>query len=501
MRKFLNLFMLTLLVVLGRGTAWADTEETPTTVTIPTEMGKYIATTNSTTTGTINKNDNGGLGSIYKEATATFALNSTEDLENVYLTFMTASNNGDSNPTVQVDITGADNYTYTKKVDIPGTGNWGFSSGTKHVLFLENLPSGDISLKFTFNNDQGYVCNLGNIAFYQGSQYTQEPNAYLDLNSAVLSGARVEDNSSAQGGKQIGYLSNGTSTTFDFYVTAAGVYNLCMGMYYYGDGTMNVKIIDAKTEKAEVNQDVAITSDFCKGYDKEVAILLNAPLASGVKIMKLSFTTSASYLMNYANLRLTALSHTLSVSDAKFATLVLPFDATIPEGAKVYKLTAVDEKNIIKCENVSGTLPANTPVLVKAEKGNYIFAASKTAEKEETPKAGLLTGAWDATTTVPANSYVLQKQNDKVAFYKVASANSITLKANQAYLTVNNTSGSSSAKALSFDFDTDETTGVELVPATDVTPDAPIYNLQGMKVSKDNLPKVYIMNGKKYISK
>lgn len=283
-------------MLMGVGSTWAQT------VDIPTAMGEYIATTNAVTTGTINKNDNGGFGSIQKTATATFTLNNsaTQDL---YLSFMTANNNN-SNPNVTIEVTGAEGYTYTKTVDIPNTGGWAFAQGTVHQLDLGTVPAGECSLKFTFNNASSYVCNLGNIAIHGATQYTQEPGQYIDLGQGTYNRARAMDKSDAEGGKKVGYIDNGASCSYNFYMTEQAYYNLCMAMHYNGGGTMNVKITDIATGAEEANQDITITSDLAKDYGNEVPMAITNPLSKGLKNMTLTFTSSG-YVIDFENLRLT----------------------------------------------------------------------------------------------------------------------------------------------------------------------------------------------------
>lgn len=283
-------------MLMGVGSTWAQT------VDIPTAMGEYIATPNAVTTGTINKNDNSGFGSIQKTATATFTLNNsaTQDL---YLSFMTANNNN-SNPNVTIEVTGAEGYTYTKTVDIPNTSGWAFAQGTTHQLDLGTVPAGECSLKFTFNNASSYVCNLGNIAIHGATQYTQEPGQYIDLGQGTYNRARAMDKSDAEGGKKVGYIDNGASCSYNFYMTEQAYYNLCMAMHYNGGGTMNVKITDIATGAEEANQDIVITSDLAKDYGNEVPMAITNPLSKGLKNMTLTFTSSG-YVIDFENLRLT----------------------------------------------------------------------------------------------------------------------------------------------------------------------------------------------------
>lgn len=310
-------------MLMGIGSTWAQT------VDIPTAMGEYIATTNAVTTGTINKNDNGGFGSIQKTATATFTLNNsaTQDL---YLSFMTANNNN-SNPNVTIEVTGAEGYTYTKTIDIPNTGGWAFAQGTVHQLDLGTVPAGECSLKFTFNNASSYVCNLGNIAIHGATQYTQEPGQYIDLGQGTYNRARAMDKSDAEGGKKVGYIDNGASCSYNFYMAEQAYYNLCMAMHYNGGGTMNVKITDIATGAEEANQDIVITSDLAKDYGNEVPMAITNPLSKGLKNMTLTFT-STGYVIDFENLRLTKRSDytpdaTLTLKSASLDGANLPAEA------------------------------------------------------------------------------------------------------------------------------------------------------------------------------
>lgn len=184
-------------------------------------------------------------------------------------------------------------------------------------------------------------------------------------------------------------------------------------------------------------------------------------------------------------------SHTLTVTDAGAATLVLPYEATIPEGVKAYTLTYTSGDAATATE-LSGTIPANTPVLINAEAGSYTFNATETqTTKATSPVSGALTGVW-AESTVPEGSYVLQNLNGTVAFYKVSSSD-IKCPANCAYLTT-----SASAKALSINFG-GSTTGINSVAANKANGE--VYNLQGVRMKGSLKKGLYIQNGKKFVVK
>lgn len=188
-------------------------------------------------------------------------------------------------------------------------------------------------------------------------------------------------------------------------------------------------------------------------------------------------------------------AYDLNVTDAGAATLVLPYETTIPENVKAYTLNYTSGNKATATE-LTQTIPANTPVLVNAAKGKYTFTATTTlTTKAESTKNGSLVGAWEAT-SVPADAYVLQNQNGVVAFYKVSSGSDIQVKANQAYLVA------PTAQSRSIDIDFGGTTGISQV-ATDKQSDDAYYTLSGIRVSKSGLQKnqIYIHNGKAFVVK
>ena len=195
---------------------------------------------------------------------------------------------------------------------------------------------------------------------------------------------------------------------------------------------------------------------------------------------------------------LLAKGYTMKVSSAKAVTFVLPYESTIPDGIKAYTLTYTSGDKAQATE-VTETLPANTPVLINAEEGYYQFKATDaTATEETTPKVGCLVGAYTAT-EVPEGAYVLQNQNGNVGFYKVPSSSAISIKANQAYLVIS----SSEAKPASIGIDFDSATAIQGVEEANAEHDNAIYNLSGMRVSKENLTKgqLYITKGKTFIAR
>lgn len=190
-------------------------------------------------------------------------------------------------------------------------------------------------------------------------------------------------------------------------------------------------------------------------------------------------------------------THTLKVTEAGAATLVLPYEAEIPEGVKAYTLTYASGNKAVATE-LTGVIPANTPVLVNANEGQYTFkATAKLTTKAAEPVSGSLHGVWSEV-VVPVGSYVLQNQSGTVAFYRVDAAD-FKVKANQAYLYAPEAAG---AKMLNIDFGGDAT-AINGVEAEASNANTQVYTIDGKKANRNNLAKgqVYVTKGKTFILK
>lgn len=190
-------------------------------------------------------------------------------------------------------------------------------------------------------------------------------------------------------------------------------------------------------------------------------------------------------------------THTLKVTEAGAATLVLPYETEIPENVKAYTLAYASGNKAVATE-LTGVIPANTPVLVNAEKGDYTFKATATlTTKAAKPVSGSLHGVWSEV-VVPEGSYVLQNQSGTVAFYRVG-AEGFKVNANQAYLYAPEAAG---AKMLNIDFGGDAT-AINGVEAEASNANTQVYTIDGKKANRNNLAKgqVYVTKGKTFILK
>lgn len=274
----------------------------------------------------------------------------------------------------------------------------------------------------------------------------------------------------------------------------------------------SIAVDGLKDEYKEINAwtNTLDFTDFVKGLDTNTfSILLDKPNNTE---QTLFFTKDAKDFTNSKDANLSfskddlvpqltvdyaLASHTLQVTDAGAATLVLPYETEIPEGIKAYTLTYASGNKAVATE-LTGVIPANTPVLVNAEKGNYTFKATvKLTTKADKPVSGSLYGVWSED-VVPEGSYVLQNQSGTVAFYRVDAAD-FKVKANQAYLYAPEAAG---AKMLNIDFG-GEATAIKGVEADASNANTQVYTIDGKKANRNNLAKgqVYVTKGKTFILK
>lgn len=163
-------------------------------------------------------------------------------------------------------------------------------------------------------------------------------------------------------------------------------------------------------------------------------------------------------------------SNTINTTAAGWGTTILPFAVNeIPEGVKVYSCAEVNGSTLTLAE--VDALEANKPYIIEGA-----WNATLTGDAQGTALTytdGLLTGTYERI-AAPNGSYVLQKHDDKVGFFKVdTSVKQPYVPANRAYLTVSN----SSAKAFYFGGDA---TGISAIEAL-MNGDAEIYNVSGVK--------------------
>ena len=191
--------------------------------------------------------------------------------------------------------------------------------------------------------------------------------------------------------------------------------------------------------------------------------------------------------------------YTWNSGTAKAGTLILPYEANIPEGVSAYTLTYTSGDAATATKITTGVLPANTPVLLNAETAikDYCFTSTGTVPNAAPSdlQKGAMTGVY-STGYVPANSYVLQNGAEGLGFYKVTEDNTIGIGAYRAYLTPGQ---NAEAPMLSIAFSDGQTTGLKIVAKEQLTLDN-VFNIAGQRVA-NGYKGLVIKNGKKYIIK
>lgn len=164
----------------------------------------------------------------------------------------------------------------------------------------------------------------------------------------------------------------------------------------------------------------------------------------------------------------------MTITDAKYATFVSPYQVTAPQGVTVYRCFNVGANRQLTLVKQSGAdITANVPVILYSEKPvSQTFTGI--AQYTSPVKVGIFTGVY-SDTPAPKGSYVLQNIDGVTGFYKVVDAIP-TVKANRCYITLPT---SSSAKMLGFA--TEEETAINAINALTSGKIETIYNASGVR--------------------
>jgi uncharacterized protein YjdB len=159
----------------------------------------------------------------------------------------------------------------------------------------------------------------------------------------------------------------------------------------------------------------------------------------------------------------------INTTAAGWGTTILPFAAEKPADVKVYSCAEMNGTDLVLVE--VDALEANKPYVIEGAWNETLTGDAQGTQL--TYDEGLLTGVY-AQTEAAAGTYVMQKLNGKVAFYKVSEEKPINVPANRAYLT----GVDSEAKVLNLG--DGETDGINAIQAL-IDGDAEIFNVNGVK--------------------
>lgn len=178
--------------------------------------------------------------------------------------------------------------------------------------------------------------------------------------------------------------------------------------------------------------------------------------------------------------------------DKTFATTCLPYAVEVAEGQdniKAYAAKLNDEKTELQMNAVTA-VPANQGIILSGESASDDQVVLNVIASADAIDNDLL-GTTSEISTEGILSLGRANGTGSVGFFRSTNA---TLKANRAYLKVDN----ETIQSLAMNFG-GTTTGITNVVKNDVAPNAPIYDLSGRRVFNMVKGNIYIQNGKKIV--
>ncbi len=184
----------------------------------------------------------------------------------------------------------------------------------------------------------------------------------------------------------------------------------------------------------------------------------------------------------------------LNITSAEWATLCLPFSATLPAEVKAYTVSGHEGTDLLLTPVTDGILRINTPYLINGPQGTYNFSGPQSTAGSYSN--GMLVGSTSESFTAPKHSYILANYNGSLGFYRIAAEKAC--RRYSAYLEV-----PTGLSFTSFRFADGTTTGIQSLPIKDVTDEdatstvhSEIYDLSGRRPHA-NAKGLLIINGQK----
>ena len=188
----------------------------------------------------------------------------------------------------------------------------------------------------------------------------------------------------------------------------------------------------------------------------------------------------------------------VTVTEAGYATLNLPFDVTLPNTVKAYAVETVEGNYASLVEKAD--IPANKGAILEGAGTHTLTIAAASSDWTNNKLVGT-----NVNTYVAGEAYVLGKDGEGAGFFKATlnkneageeGTTHFLNNANKAYLPAS--AVTTLAATLRFNFG--GTTAIESVLNNGIDANAAIYDLSGRRVEKA-VKGIYIQNGKKIIVK
>lgn len=179
--------------------------------------------------------------------------------------------------------------------------------------------------------------------------------------------------------------------------------------------------------------------------------------------------------------------------DKTFATTCLPYAVEVAEGQdniKVYAAKLNDEKTELQMNAVTA-VPANQGIILSGESASDDQVVLNVIASADAIDNDLL-GTTSEISTEGILSLGRANGTGSVGFFRSTNA---TLKANRAYLKVDN----ETIQSLAMNFG-GTTTGITNAIKNEVAPNAPIYDLSGRRVFTTVKGNIYLQQGRKFIA-
>lgn len=179
--------------------------------------------------------------------------------------------------------------------------------------------------------------------------------------------------------------------------------------------------------------------------------------------------------------------------DKTFATTCLPYAVEVAEGQdniKAYAAKLNDEKTELQMNAVTA-VPANQGIILSGESASDDQVVLNVIASADAIDNDLL-GTTSEISTEGILSLGRANGTGSVGFFRSTNA---TLKANRAYLKVDN----ETIQSLAMNFG-GTTTGITNAIKNEVTPNAPIYDLSGRRVFTTVKGNIYLQQGRKFIA-
>jgi hypothetical protein len=193
-----------------------------------------------------------------------------------------------------------------------------------------------------------------------------------------------------------------------------------------------------------------------------------------------------------------------SVLDSNFgyATLCLNRDVAIPSNVWAYVGQFNDDNTEITLTRKTGVLPAKTPVILKGNPGATIQFVAATASDDDKVDNQALCGTLLGTemssdSTYYTLGYTSSSDESTIGFYPYSA---LALRSNKAYIAIKPASDAS-IPSIRFRFDAEEPGNVSAIEQVQIeTPmDAPIFDINGRRVTDMSKPGLYIVGGRKVL--